>query len=162
MSYMPMKYLSLLLVALLMSCSYFEKNKLNTQTLVEEELQSINWNDVDVYPSFPNCEELSSNTDKKNCFQNTLINHINKNLSQHVLVVSETINDTVLLTLNCSSTGQLSIEHTQIKPETKAQLPTLDSIILSGFDSLPKLYPAIKRSQPVATQFTLPIVIKTD
>lgn len=162
MSNLPMKYLSLLLVALLMSCSYFEKSKLDTQTLVEEELQSINWNDVDVYPSFANCEELSGNTDKKNCFQNTLISHINKNLSQHVLVVSETINDTVLLTLNCSSAGQLSIEHIKIKPETQAQLQNIDSIILSGLDSLPKLFPAIKRSQPVATQFTLPIVIKTD
>lgn len=157
-----MKYLSLLLIAILMSCSYFEKNKLDTQTLVEDELQSINWSDVDVYPSFPNCEELLSNSDKRNCFQNTLISHINNKLSEHVLVVSETVNDTVLLTLNCSNEGILTINNIKIKPETKAQLQNIDSIILSGFDSLPKLYPAIKRSQPVATQFTLPIVIKTD
>lgn len=162
MSYLPMKYLSLLLIAILMSCSYFEKNKLDTQTLVEDELQSINWSDVDVYPSFANCEELLSNSDKRNCFQNTLISHINTKLSEYVLVVSETVNDTVLLTLNCSNEGILTINNIKIKPETKAQLQNIDSIILSGFDSLPKLYPAIKRSQPVATQFTLPIVIKTD
>lgn len=157
-----MKYLSLLLIAILMSCSYFEKNKLDTQTLVEDELQSINWSDVDVYPSFANCEDLLSNSDKRNCFQNTLISHINNKLSEHVLVVSETVNDTVLLTLNCSNEGILTINNIKIKPETKVQLQNIDSIILSGFDSLPKLYPAIKRSQPVATQFTLPIVIKTD
>jgi hypothetical protein len=162
MSNLPMKYLSLLLIAILMSCSYFEKNKLDTQTLVEDELQSINWSDVDVYPSFANCEELLSNSDKRNCFQNTLISHINKKLSERVLVVSETINDTVLLTLNCSNKGILTISNIKIKSETKAQLQNIDSIILSGLDSLPKLFPAIKRSQPVATQFTLPIVIKTD
>lgn len=157
-----MKYLSILLIALLMSCSYFEKNKLDAQTLVEEELQSISWSDVDVYPSFAGCEELESNTDKRNCFQNTLIGHINNKLSEQVLVVSETVNDTVLLTLNCSNEGILTINNIKIKPETKVQLQNIDSIILLGFDSLPKLYPAIKRSQPVATQFTLPIVIKTD
>jgi hypothetical protein len=162
MSYMPMKYLSFLFLPLLVSCSYFEKNKLDAQSLVEEEMQNIKWDDVDVYPTFANCEELSSNADKKNCFQNTLISHINKNLSEYVLVVSETVNDTVVLTLNCSNSGQLTIKNIKIKPQTKAQIQSIDSIILSGFDSLPKLYPAIKRSQPVATEFTLPIVIKTD
>lgn len=157
-----MKHLSLLFFALLVSCSFFDKNKLDAQSLIEDEIQNINWNDVDVYPTFSGCEELSTDNDKKSCFQNTLIEKINNSLAQHVLVVSETINDTVWLTLNCSKTGKLTIANIKIKPETQSQIKSIDSLIVSSFDSLPKLSPAIKRSQPVATQFTLPIVIKTD
>lgn len=157
-----MKHLGILLVLLLVSCDYFEKNKIDASTIIQEELETINWNEVDVYPSFENCEEASTKSDKKFCFENALIKHINQNLAKHVLVVSESINDTILLTLNCSNTGELTINHLKIREATRLQIQNLDSIILSSFDSLPKLYPAIKRSQPVATEFKLPIVLKTD
>lgn len=157
-----MKRLSILLVLILASCDYFEKNKIDANTIIQEELETINWNEVDVYPTFENCEEASTKSDKKYCFENVLIKHINQNLANQVLVVSESINDTILLTLNCSNTGELTINHLKIKETTRQQIQNIDSIILSGFDSLPKLYPAIKRSQPVATEFKLPIVLKTD
>jgi len=32
----------------------------------------------------------------------------------------------------------------------------------SSIDSLPKIYPAIKRGQSVSTEFVLPIVVNTD
>lgn len=135
---------------------------MDADAIIQEELQTINWNEVDVYPSFENCDEVSSKSDKKFCFENTLLNHINQNLAKQVLVVSESINDTIFLTLNCSNTGKLTINNLRIKEETRQQIQNLDSIILSSFDSLPILYPAIKRSQPVATEFKLPIILKTD
>lgn len=157
-----MKQLPIFLMFLLVSCNYFEKNKMDADAIIQEELQTINWNEVDVYPSFENCDEVSSKADKKFCFENTLLNHINQNLAKQVLVVSESINDTIFLTLNCSNTGKLTINNLRIKEETRQQIQNLDSIILSSFDSLPILYPAIKRSQPVATEFKLPIILKTD
>ena len=157
-----MKQLCSLIVLMLVSCNYFEKNKIDANTIVQEELQTINWNEVDVYPSFENCDEIATVSDKKFCFENTLITQINQNLAKHMLVVAQPINDTIMLTLNCSNTGELTINNLIIQPETRQQIQNIDSIILSSFDSLPKLYPAIKRSQPVATQFKLPIVLKTD
>lgn len=135
---------------------------MDADAIIQEELQTINWNEVDVYPSFENCDEVSSKSDKKSCFENTLITQINQNLAKQVLVVSQPVNDTIILTLNCSNTGKLTINDLIIKEETRQQIQNLDSIILSSFDSLPTLYPAIKRSQPVATEFKLPIVLKTD
>jgi hypothetical protein len=45
---------------------------------------------------------------------------------------------------------------------TKQQIPELDSILKSSLEGLPKLYPAIKRSQQVQTVFQLPIILRVD
>ena len=43
---------------------------------------------------------------------------------------------------------------------TKQQIPGLDSLLNYSLKGLPKLYPAIKRSQQVQTAFQLPLVLK--
>ena len=155
-------YCFFLLVVMLTSCDYFDRKKVYTEDILEEELQTFNWKDVDEYPTFDSCESTSGKENKKVCFESTLRNILNKNLAKHQIIVSEEINDTVQLKITIDNTGQFSIDDIISTETTKAQIPQLDSLLRKSFDSLPKIYPAIKRSQQVKTQFVLPVIIKIE
>jgi putative sterol carrier protein len=156
-----MKQLTVFILLLcLYSCDYFDKKKVNTQDIVNEELQTFNWNDVDEYPSFKTCESLSSKQESKQCFETTLITHITNKLSDEIIVVTENVEDTVVIKFHISETGNLSVLNIKNKETTKEQIPNLDSLLHKSLDSLPRIFPAIKRGQQVKTEFTLPIVIQ--
>ena len=147
-------------IILLSSCSYFEKKKVYTNDIVEEELQAINWKDVDQYPSFDACENLSNTFNKKQCFEKTLRDCVNTYLSKQNIIVTKDVEDTIKLKININHIGKLSIKMIKINDEVKLQIPKIDSLLRHSFDSLPKIYPAIKRGQQVETEFVLPIVVK--
>jgi len=158
-----MKYRKVfILIVCLSSCDYFDKKKVNTQDIVNEELQTFNWNDVDEYPSFTVCESSSSKQESKQCFETTLITHITNRLTKETIVVTENVEDTVMIKFHISETGNLSVLNIKNKEITKEQIPNLDSLLLNSLDSLPKIFPAIKRGQQVKTEFTLPIVIQVN
>ena len=142
------------------SCNYFEKKKVYTEDILQEELQTFNWNDVDEYPTFTSCDTTSGKEKKRQCFENTLLNILNTNLSRQNIVVSNDVNDTIVLKITIDSQGNFNIDDIKIGELTKAQIPEIDSLLIHSFDSLPKIYPAIKRSQQVTTQFSLPVVVK--
>ncbi|WP_299339026.1 hypothetical protein [uncultured Psychroserpens sp.] len=146
----------------LLSCDYFDKKKVYTEDILEEELQTFNWKDVDEYPVFESCDSTSGKENKKVCFENTLRNILNKNLAKHQIIVSEDINDTVKLYITIDNKGDFVINDIISSELTKAQIPELDSLLRHSLDSLPKIYPAIKRSQYVTSKFMLPVVIKID
>ena len=152
-----MKRLILVLsILFFVSCDYFDKKKIDTKTIVNDELKSINWNDVDEYPTFSICD---STNNKKECFQNVLRDRLNAKLSNQKIVVTEDVNDTILLRIHIDSEGVFSIKSIECRDITKAQIPQLDSLLRHSFDSLPKIFPAIKRSQQVATEFSLPVIV---
>jgi len=156
-----MKRLSIILcVFVLASCNYFEKKKVYTKDILEEELQTFNWNDVDEYPTFASCDTTLGKENKRQCFENTLLQLLNSNLSEQNIVVTEDVNDTILLKITIDNQGNFKVDDIQSSELTKAQIPKIDSLLIHSFDSLPKIYPAIKRSQQVTTQFSLPVVVR--
>ena len=149
----------LILIAILViltSCEYFNKKKIDTKDILDEELQSINWNDVDEYPTFAICD---SSDNKKTCFEDVLRNRLNDQLSKQNIIVTEDVSDTILLKIHIDNKGNFSIKNIVSSEMTKTQIPQLDSLLRHSFDSLPKIYPAIKRAQQVATEFSLPVVV---
>lgn len=145
-----------------MSCDYFDKKKIYTEDILKDELQTFNWNEVDEFPSFDACEATSGKENKKVCFENTLRSILNKNLAQHQIIVSEDINDTIQLKITIDNQGKFMINDIISTKLIQTQIPQLDSLLRQSLDSLPKIYPAIKRSQQVKTQFVLPVIIKID
>ena len=154
-----MKPLLLVFFILLCSCDYFQSKKVSSQQLLEEEMQAINWNDVDEYPTFSDCDTATTNQEKKMCFENHLHQLLSSHLEEQIIIVNEDVSDTVLLKIHIDKTGQFSIRDITMDAKTKSQIPHLDSILRHSFDSLPKIYPAIKRSQQVATEFSLPVIV---
>lgn len=143
-------------LVVLTSCDYFSKKKIDTKEILDEELKSINWNDVDEYPTFTICD---TSDNKKTCFEDVLRNRLNEHLSRQNIIVTEDISDTILLKIHIDNKGNFTIKDIVSSEMTKVQIPQLDSLLRHSFDSLPKIYPAIKRSQQVATEFNLPVVV---
>jgi hypothetical protein len=151
-----------LLIVLLTACDYFEKQKVNSEDLLEEELQTFNWNDVDTYPTFNSCEAMTTKEDSRVCFQNTLLRHVNDYLGSQNIVVSEDVYDTIRLKLIIDNKGLLQIEDITLKPETEYQIPEIDSLLRQSIKDVPKIFPAIKRGQQVKTAFELPVIVRID
>lgn len=144
------------------SCNYYEKKKVYPEDLLEEELQTFNWTEVDTYPSFSNCDSTTSKQENKICFQNTLISSVNQFLEAQKLVVSNDVNDTITLKIKIDNYGGLIIESIKIQPETLQEIPEIDSLLRQSLKSIPKIFPAIKRGQQVTTAFELPVIVQID
>ncbi|MEM9681146.1 MAG: hypothetical protein AAF901_12560 [Bacteroidota bacterium] len=156
-----MKQLSFLLIlTFCTSCHYFETEKVYSDDLFQQELEAINWNDVDQYPSFSVCDSITARQASKQCFENTLLQHVNQFLSDQNLVVNQDVNDTIVLDITIDNKGELDIEQIKAKEETRLILPEIDSLLTQSLRQLPKVYPAIKRGQQVKTKFQFPVVVK--
>ncbi|MCA0131586.1 hypothetical protein [Winogradskyella alexanderae] len=151
---------SLFVLFFVTSCNYFEKEKVYSEDLLKEELQTFNWNEVDTYPTFSTCDSLTRKEDSKRCFQNTLITKVNTYLNEQNLVVTNDVSDTIILQLTIDKSGNLSVESIAYKPETKMEIPEIDSLLINSLKTVPKIYPAIKRGQQVTTSFEFPVVVK--
>ena len=143
---------------LITSCSYFE-NKWNSE-LIQEVDTIVDFNTVDAFPLFPNCKDIPSRKKQQICFQLEIAQHIYASLKQYQLNAKEVINDTIFVKLRIDALGKTSLSGIQIASKTKKLLPEFDSILKISLQNLPTLQPAIKRAMPVATEFTLPIVLK--
>ena len=156
------RLLGLLLVLLLASCQYFDNRKVYSEDLLNEELQTIDWNAVDEYPSFSSCDGVSGQDDRRDCFQNTLLNHVNRYLAAQDLLAYDDVSDTIAMKLAIDKSGALAVLHLKAKESTTASIPKLDSLLRQSLVELPKVYPALKRGQQVRTEFVLPIIIQID
>jgi hypothetical protein len=156
-----MKPIALILILLFVaSCSHFEKQKVHSEDLLEEELKTFNWNEVDTYPTFSSCDSITKKEDSKLCFQNTLVESVNRFLEGQKLVVVGDVNDTIKLRLIIDNKGLLEINQIDLNPETEYQIPEIDSLLRQSLKEIPKIYPAIKRGQQVTTVFELPVIVK--
>ena len=143
----------------MVSCDYFDNKKVSSQDIIKQELQTINWSEVDEYPSFSECDSVSEKQERKECFETIILKHVNSYLSQHHIIVSEDIKDTIKVKLAISNTGKINVLAIKAKPETLKIIPEIDSLLRGSINTLPKIFPAIKRGQQVHTEFVLPVVI---
>lgn len=144
------------------SCDYYEKKKLDSNKILMGELETFNWNEVDRYPNFENCVDSIDFQSNKKCFEETIATQISEYFMTQNVIVSQTVSDTIRIDLLVSKSGEINITEIQAQELTNQQIPGLDSILNYSLKGLPKLYPAIKRSQHVQTAFQLPIILKVD
>lgn len=144
------------------SCQYFETDKISKETFYQEELKTIDWKDVDQYPAFTKCENFTEKTEQKSCFENALSSHLRQTFTNHNAIAVHDLNDTITVKFTISNTGKLSIINMQITETIKAEFPLLHNWLEESIDTLQPVAPAYKRGIPVATQFTLPIIVKTN
>lgn len=152
----------ILLVLLLCSCEYFNVKKTTPEAILEEDLKAINWEDVDVYPSFSECDSLIVKAEKKACFESTLYSEINEYLLQEKIVVTQNVHDTVFLHFRISKDGKTTLLEAKIDSAVTAQIPNIREILLNSLAQLPKIKSATKQGQPVTAEFELPVIIKVD
>lgn len=145
---------------LIVSCQLFEKKVPNENELLQQELQKIDWSQVDEYPSVYNCDTLQSLEQQKQCFFNYLTQEIQQKISVDSIQMLYPNMDTiqVKVTVFPDKTTVFETQHT--KDSLGYNLKEVDSIIQSKLANFPPIEPASKRGVKVKTQFILPVIIK--
>ncbi|QLG44663.1 energy transducer TonB [Costertonia aggregata] len=148
-------------LCLLASCEWLPSKDAKTQKLVEEEMQQIDWNDLDQYPLFSDCDETSSKMNQRRCFQENILLHFSMTLQDFEFVLNKDVNDTLFVDFLMDKEGTVSVLNIQKDITIDEQMPEFDEIITQSLKSLPKVEPALKRGIPVNAKFRIPIVLNT-
>lgn len=145
----------------LIACN-FETKKISSEEVLEQESRSLNWKEVDEYPAFEDCQNLTDLAEAKNCFERKVSNTIYSFLASQQPVVTESINDTLFIYLEITKEGKAQIDSIRVDTTVTNQLPKIKDWVRQSLDSLPKIYPASKRGIPVSTVFKMPVVVKAE
>jgi hypothetical protein len=156
------QYYFLLVFILFNSCQYFDKQVPTEKELLEKELKTINWKEVDEYPSVVDCEKIENKTERQQCFFDILTQLIQQKLSVDTLAVLYPELDTIEVKVTVFPNSTIKFEPQFPKDSVAYDKIKIDSILQARLVDFPKVNPAIKRGIPVKTQFILPVILKVE
>ncbi len=155
-----MRKLGILLgLCILASCDLNSSRESRTRDLVEKELKTIDWNDVDQYPLFTECDETSEKNAQKVCFEETLLHHFSTTLKEFEFVLDNGFRDTIYVDFLVDKDGALTVLEIGENAAIREQIPEFDGVITQSLKNLPGLEPALKRGIPVSTRFRIPLLL---
>ena len=130
--------------------------------LLQKELKTINWKEVDEYPSVADCEKIENKTQRQQCFFDILTQLIQQKLSVDTLAVLYPELDTIEVKVTVFPNSTIKFEPQFPKDSVAYDKIKIDSILQARLVDFPKVNPAIKRGIPVKTQFILPVILKVE
>jgi hypothetical protein len=144
------------------SCQYFDKQIPSEKELLQKELKSINWKEVDEYPSVVDCEKIEDKKQRQQCFFEVLTQLIQEKLSVDTLSVLYPELDTIEVKVTVFPNATMQFEPQFPKDSVAYDKIKIDSILKVRLVDFPKINPALKRGIPVKTQFILPVILKVE
>ena len=156
------KAIALLILFTIASCQYFGNEVPSKKELLDKEMKAINWNEVDEFPSFTECEKIKDETMRKQCFFAFLIQTIQDKLSVDTLSILYPELDTIEVKVTIFANATMKFEPQFPKDSIAYDTIKIDSILHARLVDFPKVHPAIKRGMPVKTQFVLPVILKIE
>lgn len=132
-----------------------------TQKMVSDELMAIDWNDVDQFPLFEECDEMAQKTAQRNCFKREMLKRFVEAFSDTVYEVDQEIKDTLFVDFEVDEDGFVNITEIQENGAIEKVVPGFRDEIRSRFSDL-TVIPAHKRGINVKIKFRLPIVLDTE
>ena len=159
---MNLRFLSLTCCVLLASCSGWETKKITTEDFLNQERYIIDITDVDTYPAFDSCDELSEQMALKQCFEEHVTHTLYEELNNREILVQASINDTVWIDFIVNEKGKFCLDSIHLTPSIRKEIPELPLWIYDATQLLPTSHPATKRAIPVKTRFKLPVVLKVN
>lgn len=150
----------IILFSLVLSCQYFEKNVPSKEELLQKELNKINWDEVDEYPSTPDCDSITDKLQRKQCFfdfvETQLQSYLNNDTIRYFFPKQDTLKVKVIVLPDAQITFESHFEVDSLSfDKIKA-----DSVLQSQLISFPAMEPAIKRGVKVKSEFIVPVVLK--
>ena len=142
------------------SCEFEIQKKISADKFFEEELKTIDWSSVDKLPLLESC--LNSNLDNKKCFVSYFSSQLKKNLADNDFILNRTLIDTIYFNLKIDKIGNVSYEKIQTNEDLNKYQNAIETALNVTIKNLPKVYPAIKRGQPVDVEFNFPLLISTE
>jgi hypothetical protein len=159
---MNLRLMSLACCVLLASCTSWETKKITTEDFLNQERYIIDITEVDTYPIFDSCDELSEKMVLKQCFEDYVTNTLYRELSNRTITVQESINDTVWIDLIVDENGKFCLDSIHLTPMVRQEIPELPLWIYDATQMLSTSHAATKRGTPVKTRFKAPIVLKVN
>lgn len=156
------KALALLILFFTFSCQYFDKQVPSEETLLKEQLKEINWSEIDEYPTVADCEKITDEEQRKQCFFEFLTQTIQQKLDVDTLANLLPKLDTIEVKVTVFPDALVTFEPQFPKDSVAYDTIKIDSILRSRLIDFPKIKPAIKRGIPVKTQFILPVILKIE
>ena len=121
----------------------------------------IDYNTVDVYPLFPNCNNCDSNDKQNLCFEMEFIKSLEEIINENNIRINNEVKDTIFVEILIDNIGNISVGKIHENNLVNEQIPQFDSILKHSISLLPKtIQPSLKRGIPVNTKFKLPVVVK--
>ena len=155
-----MKKLSFILLLILSSCQLFDKKVPDENELLQQELQKINWSEVDEYPSVYACDTMQNKEAQKQCFFKYLSQEIQQKISVDSIQMLYPNIDTIAVKVTIFPDKTTIFETQHSKDSLAYDIKEIDSIIQTKLANFPPVEPASKRGIKVKTQFILPVIIK--
>ena len=152
-------FLSILLFS---SCQYFEKQVPSEKDLLQKELKSINWKEVDEFPSVYGSDTIENKIERQQCFFEYMTQLIQHKLSVDTLSVLYPELDTIEVKVTVYPNSRIIFEPLFPKDPLSYDIVKIDSILKARLVDFLKINPAIKRGIPVKTQFILPVILKVE
>lgn len=150
-----------IIIILFSSCQYLEKQVPSEMELLQKELKTINWNEVDEYPSMVDCDSIANKKQQQQCFFERLTQIIQEKMSVNPLSTRYSKFDTIAIKVTVFPDATIQFEPQFPKDSITPHTARIDSVFRSRLVNFPEINPAIKRGIPVKTQFILPVIIKT-
>ena len=133
-----------------------------TQELVNKEMLAIDWNDVDNYPLFESCDESTSKTVQRECFESELLTHFSATLQEFEFVIDPGVDHTVFVDFLVDQDGKITVVNIGKDKRIDELMPEFNGVISQSLRNLPPLAPALKRGIPVSAKFRIPIVLNSN
>ncbi|MCP1995367.1 hypothetical protein [Flavobacterium sp. HSC-61S13] len=157
------KFYPLYLLFLLMSaCGWSDKKVPDGKALLKEELEKIDWTQVDAYPSVELCDSLLNESQRKQCFFDYMTIHLQEKLMLDSLTSKHPKIDTIEIRITVFPDAHVIFEPVYVSDSLKFRSREIDSLLQVRLVDFPEISPAIKRGIPVKTQFVLPLIIKEE
>ena len=155
-------FILFLITLVFSSCQYFEKQIPSEQELLQKELKTINWKEVDEFPSVVDCDYIEDKIARQQCFFQYMTQLIQHKLSLDTLSVLYPELDTIEVKVTVFPNSRIIFEPLFPKDSVPYDTIKIDSILKARLVGFPKINPAIKRGIPVKTQFILPVILKVE
>lgn len=148
-------FIKLLMLSFLVNgCNYFNIEKVDRDTIKEEQLEVIKKKSLQNYPEIYACDAQEN---AKICFERQLNEHLGTSLVGVAVDENEITKDTLWLTVQVSNTGVLSLSPLKNITEEYAYL---HDTIQKALDDISPIKPAFINGVTVNCNFKLPLVIK--
>lgn len=130
--------------------------------MVSQELMAIDWNDVDQFPLFEECDEIAIKRVQRECFETEMLRRFSTAFNDTVFMVEQSINDTLKVDFVVDEDGFLIIRNIQENSDLEQIIPGFQREVSRRLNDLTTIKPALKRGIPVSIKFRLPIIVDTE
>lgn len=129
------------------SCQYFEKKVPSEKELLQKELKSINWKEVDEYPTVSDCETITDKKERQKCFFDVMSQLIQQKLDVDSLSILYPDLDTIQVKVTIFPNSKMKFEPQFQKDSVAYDTIRIDSILHARLVDFPKVALILKNQK---------------